>query len=97
MEEKTKARVFFYGLSPEAHLWADQIEGLGLDGIRCMHYNKEIIHMRVPMIGRHSIHTALRAAAVGLNDGISWQEILEGLSHGQYPASFGRCSQRLAH
>ncbi|HNB41313.1 MAG TPA: UDP-N-acetylmuramoyl-tripeptide--D-alanyl-D-alanine ligase [Anaerolineales bacterium] len=83
MEEKTKARVFFYGLSPEAHLWADQIEGLGLDGIRFrMHYGKEIIHMRVPMIGRHSIHTALRAAAVGLNDGISWQEILEGLSHG---------------
>ncbi len=83
MEEKTKARVFFYGLSPEAHLWADQIEGLGLDGIRFrMHYGKEIIHMSVPMIGRHSIHTALRAAAVGLNDGISWQEILEGLSHG---------------
>jgi len=83
MEEKTKARVFFYGLSPEAHLWADQIEGLGLDGIRFrMHYGNEIIHMRVPMIGRHSIHTALRAAAVGLNDGISWQEILEGLSHG---------------
>ena len=83
MEEKTKARVFFYGLSPEAHLWADQIEGLGLDGIRFrMHYNKETMHMRIPMIGRHSVHTALRAAAVGLNDGISWQEILEGLSHG---------------
>ena len=83
MEEKTKARVFFYGLSPEAHLWADQIEGLGLEGIRFrMHYGKEMLHMRVPLIGRHSIHTALRAAAVGLNDGISWQEILEGLSHG---------------
>lgn len=83
MEEKTKARVFFYGLSPEAHLWADQIEGLGLDGIRFrMHYGKEVLHMRVPMIGRHSIHTALRAAAVGLNDGLSWQEILEGLSQG---------------
>lgn len=83
MEERTKARVFFYGLSPEAHLWADQIEGLGLDGIRFrLHYGKETLHMRIPMIGRHSIHTALRAAAVGLNDGISWQEILEGLSHG---------------
>lgn len=83
MEEKTKARVFFYGLSPEADLWADQIEGLGLDGIRFrLHYGKETLHMRLPMIGRHSIHTALRAAAVGLNDGISWQEILEGLSHG---------------
>ena len=83
MEEKTKARVFFYGLSPEAHLWADQIEGLGLDGIRFrMHYKKETLHMRIPMIGRHSIHTALRAAAVGLNDNLSWQEILEGLSQG---------------
>lgn len=83
MEEKTRGRVFFYGLSPEADLWADQIEGLGLEGIRFrMHYRKEILHMRVPMIGRHSIHTALRAAAVGLNDGMTWQEIIEGLSYG---------------
>jgi len=35
------------------------------------------------MIGRHSVHTALRAAAVGLNDGLTWQEIFEGLSHRQ--------------
>lgn len=83
MEEKTKARVFFYGLSPEADLWADEIEGLGLDGIRFrLHYKGEILHTRVPMIGRHSVHTALRAASVGLNDGLTWQEILEGLSQG---------------
>ena len=83
IEEKTKARVFFYGLSPEAHLWADQIEGLGLDGIRFrLHYKGETIHSHVPMIGRHSVHTALRAAAVGLNDGLNWQEIFEGLAQG---------------
>jgi UDP-N-acetylmuramoyl-tripeptide--D-alanyl-D-alanine ligase len=83
MEERTKARVFFYGLSPEADLWADQIEGLGLDGIRFrLHYKGETLHSRVPLIGRHSVHTVLRAASVGLNDGLSWQEILEGLSHG---------------
>ncbi|RJP50246.1 MAG: UDP-N-acetylmuramoyl-tripeptide--D-alanyl-D-alanine ligase [Anaerolineaceae bacterium] len=83
MEEKSKARVFFYGLSPEADLWADQIEGLGLDGIRFrLHYKSEVLHARVPMIGRHSVHTVLRAASVGLNDGLTWQEILEGLSHG---------------
>ncbi|WKZ37492.1 MAG: UDP-N-acetylmuramoyl-tripeptide--D-alanyl-D-alanine ligase [Anaerolineales bacterium] len=83
MEEKSKARVFFYGLSPEADLWADQIEGLGLDGIRFrLHYKKETLHSRVPMIGRHSVHTVLRAASVGLNDGLTWQEIFEGLSHG---------------
>ena len=83
MEEKSRARVFFYGLSPEAHLWADQIEGLGLDGIRFrLHYKGETLHTHIPMIGRHSVHTALRAASIGLNDGLSWQDIFEGLSHG---------------
>ena len=83
MEEKTKARVFFYGLSSEADLWADHIEGLGLEGIRFrLHYKRETLHARVPMIGRHSVHTALRAAAVGLVDGLSWQEIFDGLRQG---------------
>ncbi len=83
MEEKTRARVFFYGLSPEAHLWADRVEGLGLDGIRFrMHYQGETLHVKIPLIGRHSVHTALRAAAVGLAEGMNWQEILEGLSQG---------------
>ena len=83
MEEKTKARVFFYGLSHEAHLWADQVIGLGLEGIRFrLHYQGETLHVKIPLIGRHSVHTALRAAAVGLAEGMNWQEILEGLSQG---------------
>jgi len=83
MEEKTKARVFFYGLSPESHLWADQVEGLGLDGIRFrLHSQGETMHVHLPMIGRHSVETALRAAAVGLVEGMNWQEILDGLGEG---------------
>jgi UDP-N-acetylmuramoyl-tripeptide--D-alanyl-D-alanine ligase len=35
------------------------------------------------MIGQHSVHTALRAAAVGLADGLTWQEILDGLRQGR--------------
>ena len=31
------------------------------------------------MIGRHSVHTALRATAVGLVEGLTWQEIFDGL------------------
>jgi UDP-N-acetylmuramoyl-tripeptide--D-alanyl-D-alanine ligase len=31
------------------------------------------------MLGRHSVHTALRAAAAGLVEGLSWTEILAGL------------------
>ncbi len=83
MEEKTHARVFFYGLSHEADLWADEIQGLGLDGIRFqLHYQSETLHARVPLIGRHSVHTALRAAALGLVEGLTWQEIFEGLHQG---------------
>jgi UDP-N-acetylmuramoyl-tripeptide--D-alanyl-D-alanine ligase len=36
----------------------------------------------VPLIGRHSVHTVLRAAAVGLVEGLTWEEIAEGLQHG---------------
>jgi UDP-N-acetylmuramoyl-tripeptide--D-alanyl-D-alanine ligase len=83
MAELTRARVFFYGLDPAADLWADQIEGLGLEGIRFrLHYRNEVLHVRVPLIGQHSVHTALRAAAVGLADGLTWQEILAGLRAG---------------
>jgi len=83
MAENTKARVFFYGLDPEADLWADSIEGLGLDGIRFrLHYKGETIYMRVPLLGRHSVHTALRATAIGLIEGLTWHEIVKGLRSG---------------
>jgi UDP-N-acetylmuramoyl-tripeptide--D-alanyl-D-alanine ligase len=83
MAAQTKAQVFFYGLSPEADLWADEVEGAGLEGIRFrLHYQDESIYLRVPMIGRHSVHTALRAAAVGLVEGLTWQEIVSGLRSG---------------
>ncbi len=84
MAKKTQASVFFYGLDPRADLWADQIEGLGLEGIRLkLHYRQETIHLRVPLIGRHSVHTVLRAAAVGLVEGLTWQEIVSGLRSGK--------------
>jgi UDP-N-acetylmuramoyl-tripeptide--D-alanyl-D-alanine ligase len=83
MADLTHARVFFYGLDPAADLWADEVEGLGLEGIRfSLHYQHKILRVRVPMIGLHSVHTALRAAAVGLVDGLTWQEILDGLHQG---------------
>lgn len=80
MAERTRARLFFYGLSPEADLWASEVEGLGLEGVRfVLHYQGEAVHVRVPLLGRHSVHTALRAAAVGLIEGLTWDEIVHGL------------------
>jgi UDP-N-acetylmuramoyl-tripeptide--D-alanyl-D-alanine ligase len=51
-----------------------------LEGIRFrFHYGREVLHVHLPMLGRHSVHTALRAAAVGLVERLSWTEILAGL------------------
>ena len=84
MAERTQATVFYYGLAPEADLWASEIRGLGLEGVRfVMNYRGESIYIRVPLLGRHSVHTALRAAAVGLVEGLSWEEIVGGLQSSQ--------------
>jgi UDP-N-acetylmuramoyl-tripeptide--D-alanyl-D-alanine ligase len=80
MAQRTQARVFTYGLSSESDLWADDVEGLGLEGLRLvLHYHGESVHVRVPLLGRHSVHTVLRAAAIGLAEGLTWEEIVFGL------------------
>jgi len=80
MAGHTAARVFTYGLDEQADLWADQVESMGLDGVRfMMHYGRDRLHVQVPLIGRHSVHTALRATAVGLALNMSWDNILHGL------------------
>ena len=86
MADRTRAQVFYYGMENIVDLWADNVESLGLEGIRfLLHYRQEknrpaeVIQLRIPLIGRHSVQTALRAAAVGLVDGLTWQEIVSGL------------------
>ncbi len=85
MANLTEARIFRYGLTPEAELWADEIESAGMEGIRFrFHHRPEggkenSLYVKVPLLGRHSVHTALRAAAVGLVEGLTWQEIATGL------------------
>jgi UDP-N-acetylmuramoyl-tripeptide--D-alanyl-D-alanine ligase len=80
MASRTKAKVFTYGLNPEADLWSGNIEGLGLEGVSFdMHYAGETLHVHLPLLGQHSVHTAMRASAVGLAEGLNWQEIIGGL------------------
>ncbi len=84
MKSRTKSRVFYYGITSEADLWADDVNSNGLEGIRLrMHYKNGTLHLHVPMIGRHSVETVLRAAAVGLVEGLTWDEIIRGLQESQ--------------
>lgn len=85
MAEFSPAPVFRYGLTPEADLWADQIESEGLEGIRFRFRRRpqggkeESLYVHLPLLGRHAVHTALRAAAVGLVCGLGWEDIIRGL------------------
>lgn len=86
MANITKAKIFRYGLSDEADLWADEIQGMGMEGIRFRFQYRnpqqqkiESVHVRVPLLGRHSVHTALRAAAIGIVEGMGWDEIVTGM------------------
>lgn len=80
MRAKTRAKVLTYGLEPANDLWADEITSQGLEGMEfALHHQNNHLHVRVPLLGHHSVHTALAASAVGLVQGLSWEEILRGL------------------
>jgi UDP-N-acetylmuramoyl-tripeptide--D-alanyl-D-alanine ligase len=80
MTIRTKARPFFFGLSPNADLWADQVVSHGFDGITLRaHYQGETHDLTLPLMGKHHAYTALVAAAAGLTLGLSWNEIAAGL------------------
>ena len=80
MRAHTRARIVTYGLKPGADVRATHIQGMGLEGIRFrLHAGGESFSVKVPLLGRHSAHTALRAAAVGWVEGMAWEEILAGL------------------
>jgi UDP-N-acetylmuramoyl-tripeptide--D-alanyl-D-alanine ligase len=80
MADQTQARIVTYGLDSDADLWADNIESEGLEGVHFrLHHGRESIYVRAPLLGRHSVHTALCGAAVGVVEGLAWEEIIEGL------------------
>jgi UDP-N-acetylmuramoyl-tripeptide--D-alanyl-D-alanine ligase len=80
MVDHTAANIFTYGLTPDADLWASDVRSMGLNGIGFdLHYQGQTWRLQVPLLGRHSVHTCLRATAVALNEGLRWDEIIQGL------------------
>lgn len=80
MATQTKARIFTYGLQSHFSIWADEIKTLGLQGIAChFHYGNDGVFAKLPLLGRHSVHSALAATAVALTQGLSWAEVISGL------------------
>ncbi|MGE5618640.1 MAG: UDP-N-acetylmuramoyl-tripeptide--D-alanyl-D-alanine ligase [Sphingomonadaceae bacterium] len=80
MSTQTRAEVRFYGLDPLSDFWADSVQSRGLQGIEFdLCRGEKWVHVRMPLLGLHSVHAALAAAAVGDHLGMSLEEIAEGL------------------
>jgi UDP-N-acetylmuramoyl-tripeptide--D-alanyl-D-alanine ligase len=80
MAKRTAARSLFYGLDQRANLWADAIESHGLDGVSfTVHYQGAEHRLTVSLLGRHAVYITLPAIAVGLELGLSWEQIRLGL------------------
>src|SRR5579883_1188381 len=90
MSEKTAARVLFYGLSPQAHIYADEIIGDPLSGLSFTlnyQYTQRRVELHLP--GQHSLMTALAAAAAGVAAEMHLDTICAALEELKPPA--GRC------
>lgn len=90
MAAHTKARILSYGEHQDADLRVNATEWLGLQGVRCtLQYAGKEASIESPVVGRQSVSTILRATAVGLSEGLSWDEIRAGLAQTQTPLRMG--------
>jgi len=81
MAARTNARVVLYGTGPNADLRASAIRTHGLNGLTFdLSWAGERQEVRTRLLGRHNVYTALAAAAVALNDGMSLDEVCAGIA-----------------
>jgi UDP-N-acetylmuramoyl-tripeptide--D-alanyl-D-alanine ligase len=79
----TSARILLYGYSDNCDLRASDLEDHGLDGLSfSLHWDGEVQSARLhhaPLLGAHSVYTALAAAGTALAVGMSFAEVTAAL------------------
>lgn len=75
-----KDRAHTFGLSPSFEVWADQVEHLGFEGVRCqIHASGQSMEVTIPIPGIHMVYNAMAGTSVGLALGLSMEEIRSGI------------------
>lgn len=70
----------FFGIETQRELYADELENLGLKGIRCrIHVKDQSFLVDIPIPGYHMVQNALAATGVGLALGLSLAQIHDGI------------------
>ena len=76
---KDIARTF--GMDPSHDVWADSVEKLGFDGVRCRIHTdaKNSFEAVIPLPGTHMVYNAMAGTCIGLALGLSIDEIRAGI------------------
>ncbi len=75
-----KERASTFGLSDQNQIFADQIQNLGLDGIRCcIHMPGQEMTVKIPLPGTHMVYNAMAGTSVGLSLGLTAEQIHKGI------------------
>ena len=83
MASRTGARVVTYGFSDDAEVRASGVESAGADGMAfTLETPNGSVPVRIPTLGRLSVHNALAGAAVGLAAGLSPERVAAALANG---------------
>jgi UDP-N-acetylmuramoyl-tripeptide--D-alanyl-D-alanine ligase len=86
MAERTTAHVVLFGESPQCSVQGTILSTSGLEGISFrLTCGDESADVSAPLPGRHNLYNALAAAAVGLADGLSLQEVAAALAAADVP------------
>lgn len=73
-------RPVFFGHHNSHDIYADNIENLGLKGVKCeIHTKNGSIEVTIPIPGMHMVMNAMAACGVGLALGLSLAEIKQGI------------------
>lgn len=84
MRDVTDANVILYGLDEGNDLRATDIISHGLSGVHftlIITATGESWRIRLPLLGRHSVHTALAAAGAAHAAGMRWDDIVSALQN----------------
>ncbi len=75
-----KDRAVMFGLDSSSQVWADQVENLGLDGVRCrIHVEEQMMDVTIPLPGTHMVYNACAGVCVGLSLGLTMEQIKDGI------------------
>lgn len=82
MEGKLPHRIVWFGVENKRDFYADEIEMVGLEKTKCtIHTPKGSVEVNIPLPGNHMVLNALSAAAVGMELGLTLEEIKAGIEN----------------